>query len=700
MKLTNKLTAIIIPLKENYTFTNFGAVSVWVSEYLKFSKTNNLVFCKKKKLSDKYLSNNILPIDEKSKYFTNINYIKKINEFLINKKITNVEIHNRPEYAIYLIEKNPEIKINLIFHNDPNKIRSSVNIENKKILLEKCNRIQFVSKWVKKKFFENLDNSHKNNTDIIYNFINPIKKFPKKKKLIIFSGKLNKSKGYEIFAKTISKVLNKYPQWKAVVYGNESRENINIKHKRLEINNWITHKKLLNVYAKSSISIVNPTWEEPFGRTAMESASRGCAVITSKSGGMSETFNNNLVLTKNNPKKLYLKICELISNPKFLKKIQIENFRNVIHKPDISLKKLDAFRINKKIINQYINNRYFKILHIGNFGSKVDHRLFNISLSKKISNGLIRNGHDVIDFDYRNNYSKFFEKFDIDKKILDISRNYKPDLILLGHNNVLNRNTLLELKEKINSKVSIWYEDHVIKGDPNYRNNLNLLEKNSDLIDHYFITTSPDIIKSKIKAKKLHFLPIPVDPNIENGFFYDYPKSKDLFFGISHGVNFGKLKKSNNDERLRFVNKLINISDNKFNFNFLGLFDEQPKWNYKLNDEIKICKTALNLSRGGPSKYASSNRIATLMGNGILTFIDEKICYQDFFQDDEIITYKNHNDLLNKLSTITNNEKRLIKKSELAKKNYFRFFDNKIVTDYIIYKTFNVKNKFKYIWDK
>ena len=68
MKLTNNLTAIILPLKENYTFTNFGAVSVWVSEYLKFSKTNNVVFCKKK-LSEKYLSNNVSPIEEKIKVF-------------------------------------------------------------------------------------------------------------------------------------------------------------------------------------------------------------------------------------------------------------------------------------------------------------------------------------------------------------------------------------------------------------------------------------------------------------------------------------------------------------------------------------------------------------------------------------------------------------------------------------------------------
>ena len=60
----------------------------------------------------------------------------------------------------------------------------------------------------------------------------------------------------------------------------------------------ISHKNLLKVYEKSSISVVNPTWEEPFGRTALESASRGCAVITSHSGGLSETFENNLILKK------------------------------------------------------------------------------------------------------------------------------------------------------------------------------------------------------------------------------------------------------------------------------------------------------------------------------------------------------------------------------------------------------------------
>ena len=48
----------------------------------------------------------------------------------------------------------------------------------------------------------------------------------------------------------------------------------------------------------------------------------------------------------------------------------------------------------------------------------------------------------------------------------------------------------------------------------------------------------------------------------------------------------------------------------------------------------------LNLSRGKPVKYYSSDRIAQIMGNGLLCFIDEKTCYSDFFNKNEIVTYK------------------------------------------------------------
>ena len=58
--------------------------------------------------------------------------------------------------------------------------------------------------------------------------------------------------------------------------------------------------------------------------------------------------------------------------------------------------------------------------------------------------------------------------------------------------------------------------------------------------------------------KKLNFLPIPVDENIENLKIYEHKnRYKDLFFALSHGVNFGRLKKNKIDEREAPIKTLL-----------------------------------------------------------------------------------------------------------------------------------------------
>ena len=86
------------------------------------------------------------------------------------------------------------------------------------------------------------------------------------------------------------------------------------------------------------------------------------------------------------------------------------------------------------------------------------------------------------------------------------------------------------------------------------------------------------------------------------------------------------------------------------------------------------------------------------MGNGILPFIHEKVKYQDFFDNDEIITYKNSSDLIYNFSQIKNEKLKIIKRSKNAKKRYHEIFNNQIVANFIIYKIFNTNKKFNYIW--
>ena len=75
----------------------------------------------------------------------------------------------------------------------------------------------------------------------------------------------------------------------------------------------------------------------------------------------------------------------------------------------------------------------------------------------------------------------------------------------------------------------------------------------------------------------------------------------------------------------------------------------------------------LNLSRGEPIKYYSSDRITQIIGNGLVTLIDEKTGYRDFFTDNEMVFYKNVSDLSEKINRISKDEK--LRKKLLIKAN-------------------------------
>ena len=691
----NKQIAILLPYKEQYTRDHAGAASIWVKDYIKKSKFKDITLIYGN-LDKKYkpFTKNFKSLDLGRVIKKNISYTENLYKEYQKYKFKIIEIHNRPESLVHLLKKNIKTKFIFIFHNNPLDLRGSSSINERIFIAENTDQIYFVSKWVKNKFFEGLPYKYRNNCDILYPAIQPLNKFPKKENIIIFSGKLNSSKGYDVFGNAVIKILDKYKNWKALAIGNEPREKHNFIHKRFKILDWIKHDEILKYYKKSSISIVPSKWQEPFGRTALESAAYGCSTITSKNGGLPETFKNPIFLNKVNKENLFNEIKKLIDNPQLMQKIQKNNFKSVIHTIQKKVIKIDSwkgqnldFKLNIK------KNKSLKILHVSTFDEKNDHRLFNISIANKISKGLIRNNHDVINFNYRAYIKKNLisgKNSLINNKIINICNNYRPDLLILGHNNVLDTNSIESIKTKYKSKIILWYEDalgHRGKG-PNWRENLSLIEKNNLLIDNYFLTTHPSEISTSINKKKMFFLPIPVDENIENLELYkNNYKYKDLFFAFSHGVNFGKLKRGKSDERETFINDLMNNFP-KINYNILGVSNHEPKWNYEFYRELSKCKIALNLSRGMPLRYTSSNRIASLIGNGIYTFIDQKTKYSDFFDENEMGFYKNINDLGKKIEILLSNPKKLQKFGRLGKKRYFELFNNKKIAKEIIDFTF------------
>ena len=130
-------------------------------------------------------------------------------------------------------------------------MNGSKSISDRLYLLNNIDKILFNSQWSQKRFFIGIDNEDllKQKTSVCYQSTSKIKvDFKKKKKLISFVGKLNRAKGYDLFGETIIKILDRYPEWKSIVIGDEPREKINFKHKNLKIIGFASHENVLKIY--------------------------------------------------------------------------------------------------------------------------------------------------------------------------------------------------------------------------------------------------------------------------------------------------------------------------------------------------------------------------------------------------------------------------------------------------------------------
>ena len=309
---------ILLPQKEFFLDKSPGAVSIMVSDQLKFSKFKNKINVYGSVGVEKKYKNFFKPI-KKSFFFKNKSYLKEFSKFSI-KKNSIIEIHNRPFYFKYLKKIYPERKFILYFHNNPLDLKGSQTTAERKYLLNNCNHIIFLSNWIKKKFFKDLKTNTKNHT-VVYPGCVKLKKIPKKKNFIVFIGKLNHAKGYDIFSKFASLFAKVYKNWNILSVGDEPRRTIPHNSSIKELGP-LNHSKVLNLLKISKISIANSRWEEPLGRLPIESAANACVPISTNRGGLKESNTHGIILKKNNPKDLYFACIKIIDDyNKFQKKV-------------------------------------------------------------------------------------------------------------------------------------------------------------------------------------------------------------------------------------------------------------------------------------------------------------------------------------------------------------------------------------------
>ena len=703
--------SILLPYKENFSPIYPGAVSLFVKDTLFVSKykKNTTIFGStdlKKKFNFRYKN---IPLTKIKILSSSKKYVKEFIKLESTNRSNLIEIHNRPNYLKELINRLTGRSYVIYFHNDPLTMKGSKTIGERKYLLKNCFRIIFNSNWSKKRFLEGMVGKFINSEKLIVIYQSAKKQnlnLKNKKNFITFVGKLNKSKGYDIFGAAVLKILKKHKNWQANVVGDELRDKIFFKHKNLLNFGFLPHEKVLNIYKNTSIAVVCSRWEEPFGRTSLEASAAGCAVIISNRGGLPETVTNAVILDKLSVSSLYKALDKLILDKKrrtSLQRLSYENFYLTHKNISNSIDKYrdEKFRINKFFISK--NKSKLRILHITNFNERHDGRLF-FNTGRRINNGFIRLGHSNLEFSDRDilHHNKGLKDFKGTKTLNDKLRktcyNYKPDLLVLGHADSIDSNVLSELKDDYpNLKIAQWFLDPLNRKGPDYvQNKKRILDKTNN-VDANFITTSPKVLDFFERKDNNFFIPNPSDPSFETLNNFKHSCNTDVFFALSHGVHRGKLKTGKFDDRAIFLRKLIDITQN-VKFEIYGLNKIQPIWADHFFKTISNVKMGLNLSRGEPIKYYSSDRITQIIGNGLVTLIDEKTGYRDFFTDNEMVFYKNVSDLSEKINRISKDEKLRKKIAYKGKQKYTKYFNSTEVADFIIKKTLDIKDKKKYLW--
>jgi len=671
---------IILPYKESLNPNQAGAVSLYVRDTTKYSKY-------KKRISIISSDN----FTNKSQLFRNKNYIISFCKKYKFSNIKIIEIHNRPEYYTYIKKYFPNTNVKLVFHNDPLTLRGSISLKERENIINGCQKIVFISKWIQQKFFSSFKNVNLSKTMIIPHgvTINNKINLSNKEKNILFVGKLNYAKGYHIFSETALKFKKIDPNWNFIAIGNELRKEIFPDKDIVKEIGYKKNSEVLNYYSKSEIAVGNSVWDEPLGRIAIEASSRKCLPIISNKGGLEESKNIAVVL-KNNTSSELLRVLKKFTKNKALRKQKQKIFyENNNFDIKVISQMLDDLR--SEILKNHVYSNISKkkrVLHIANFNENADGRLY-YSFANKLNNGFIKNNHIVETISNRSflKYNRsIFQPFSsakkFNEKILNTIKNFSPHIIVIGHVFNISYEVFKYCKEN-HIKVCSWFIDSVSPEFLKDNTKTNFL-RNLDLVDYCFLTSSPIIFKNHKYFNKLKFIPNPVDNAIDHYRNYENKNNEyDIFVAISHGQNRGILKKGKFDEREKFINEII-LDLPQFKFAQFGINNFEPVWGFNYYHYLSKAKMGLNISRGKYQNRYSSDRISSLVGNGLLVFLNQKTNFQKILTKKDVVYYKNKKDLILKLKYYQDNPNQRVKIAKSGYQKYHKYMNNKIVCNYIM----------------
>ena len=316
------------------------------------------------------------------------------------------------------------------------------------------------------------------------------------------------------------------------------------------------------------------------------------------------------------------------------------------------------------------------------------------STGRRHLNGMIRNNWKVCEYSERD-IAKFEAPLNIkplgiraaNRHFIETCDNFKPDAILIGHSDHLTNKTLREVK-KLMPYVPLIYRNI----DPLWRErNLKMIHRRKEVMDVIFITTGGEPLKQFCTGKNVvGYIPNATDPGMD-----DQDNSKKMVF--ERDLMFvGRGNKT--DDRYTLLQSIDEKLKQNLRFESYGLYGSPCIYGEGYDHLLATSKMGLNLNRFEGWPLYSSDRIAQLMGNGILSFVWDKGDMRRFFTDEHVAFFKNEDELIRKAIDFQNDDEKRKAVASAGRAFYHEHFSGQRIVKFMIETTLGLPYSHDYIW--
>ncbi len=231
----------------------------------------------------------------------NLRYAAAVAAELKTLRPALIEVHNRPEIALSLAARLPDIPVTAVFHNDPQTMREIDTPALRAVFLGRIARVVTNSDYLRRRFLDGVT-APLRQPIVLPNCLDMAELPPpaERDQLILFAGRVVADKAPDAFVAACALALPNLPGWQAQIIGADrftidSPDTGFVQMVRaaaapagVAMLGYCDHPDVLAAMARAAIVVVPSRWPEPFGLVALEAMASGAALICSPRGGLPE----------------------------------------------------------------------------------------------------------------------------------------------------------------------------------------------------------------------------------------------------------------------------------------------------------------------------------------------------------------------------------------------------------------------------